>query len=259
MNIIKDTKKYFLTPVGGNSKNQTYKSELVYDIPGIIKDETYILYNTISISHAEIPYSFYIVNVYNNLLSLSTGDIYIDRGNYNATSLLKHINTKLPTNLVLSFNSQTGKFKFTYNQSFSINATTTLYEVLGLEKNKKYNSVNNIIECEYPANLLGSKNLYIKSNISTSNYNSETKDYNTLCCIPIQSEPYGIILYNNYSATSHIIKDKTLDSIEIRIYDDDQNLINFNNVDWSITLEITSYIARDFSTAKSIEDYLNNI
>ena len=257
MNIIKDSKKYFLTPSGGTSKNDTYKSDLLYNIPGLVKDESYILYNTISISHAEIPYSFYIINVYNNLLSLSTGDIYIDRGNYNASSLLKYLNSKLPANLTLTFNSTNGKFTFSYNQPFSINPSTTLFEILGIDKNKKYSSVNNIIECPYPANLLGSKNLYLKSNVMTPNYNTETKDYVTLCCIPISVEPYSIILYNNFTATSHIIKDKSLDNLEIKIYDDDQNLVNFNNIDWSITIEITSYVARDFNNEKSIEEYLN--
>ena len=256
MNIIKDTKKYFLVPSGGTKNNLSYNSDIVFNINGIIQDEKYILYNTISINHAEIPYSFYVVNVYNNLLSLSTGDIYIDKGNYNATSLMKIINSKLPTNMIMSFNSTNGKYTFTYNQPFNIKNTTTIYKLLGLE-NKLYNSISNIINCPYSANLLGTKNLYIKSNFIISNLNTSTQDYITLACIPVSVEPYSIILFNNFSNSSHIIKNRNLDNIEIKIYDDDNNLVNFNNIDWSITLEVNTFVSQDFNNTTLI-NYLNN-
>ena len=256
MNIIKDTKKYFLTPSGGTKKNDTYNSNIEYNINGVIKDEKYILYNTLSIVHSEIPYSFYVINVYNNILSLSTGDIIIDKGNYNASSLMKFINSKLPVNMVMSYNSLSGKYTLTYNQPFSINDTTTIYKILGLEK-KTYNSISNIIYFPYPANLLGTKNLYIKGNFIMSNLNLKTNDYETIACIPVNVEPFSIIMFNNYSNSSHLIKNKNMDNIEIRIYDDDDNLVNFNNVEWSLTLEITSYIAQDF-TNTTLNEYLNN-
>ena len=256
MSIIKDTKKYFLTPSGGIRLNDTYNSNIDFAVNGVIQDEKYILYNTLSIVHAEIPYSFYVINVYNNLLSLSTGDIYIDRGNYNATSLMKFINSKLPTHMLLTFNSSNGKFTLTYNQPFFIKDTTTIYRILGLEK-KEYNSISNIINFPYPANLLGTKNLYIKTNFHISNLNLLTNDYDTLACIPVNIEPYSIIMFNNYSNSAHMVKNKTLDSINIRIYDDDNNLVNFNNVDWSITIEINSFLEQDFNKT-NLNDYLNN-
>lgn len=256
MSIIKDTKKLFFTPSGGSKLNGTYNSDIDFGVYGLIQDETYILYNTVSIVHAEIPYSFYVVNVYNNLLSLSTGDIYIDRGNYNATSLMKAINSKLPVNMTLTFNSSDGKFKLSYNQPFSIKNTSTINRILGLGK-EMYTSINNVIQFPYPANLLGTKNLYIKTNLFINNLNLSTNDYETLACIPVNVEPYSIIMFNNYSNSAHIIKNKTLDSINIRIYDDDNNLVNFNNVDWSITLEINSFLEQDFNKT-NINNYLNN-
>ena len=86
--IIKDTKHYYLNSNGGDVKNNNLKSDIIFNIPNLIKDEKNILYNTVSIVHCEIPYSFYIINEYNNLLSLSTGNIYIDYGNYNANSFM---------------------------------------------------------------------------------------------------------------------------------------------------------------------------
>ena len=257
MDIIKDTKQYYLTASAGTSNNSYFKSDVVFDITDLLKDDTNILYNTISIIHCEIPYSFYVVNEYNNLLSLSTGDIYIDYGNYNANSLLKAINLKVPTNMLLSFNSTTGKFSLSYNNSFTINTTTTMYKLLGLE-NKQYTSSQNIINFPYPANLLGTKNLYIKSNLMLSNFNSITKDYITIASIPVNVEPYSIVLYNNYTTSSHIIKNRKLDYIEIKLHDDNNNLVDFNNVDWTITIEITSYVQTSFTNI-NLKQYLNNI
>ena len=257
MSIIKDTKKYFLTPTGADKKNDTFNSQLNYNVNGVIQDEKYILYNTLSIVHAEIPYSFYVINLYNNILSLSTGDIVIDKGNYNASSLMKAINAKLPTHMVMTYNSFNGKFTITYNNSFSIKDTTTMSSILGLERNKEYHSIASKIDFPFPANLLGTKNLYIKTNFIISNLNLNTNDYETLACIPVNVEPFSIILFNNYSNSSHIIKNKTLDNIEIRIYDDDNNLVNFNNVDWSITIEINSFLSQDFNNS-TLSNYLNN-
>ncbi len=132
--IIKDTKHYYLNSNGGDVKNSYLKSDIIFNIPNLIKDEKNILYNTVSIVHCEIPYSFYIINEYNNLLSLSTGEIYIDYGNYNANSLISYLKTKLPTNMNITLNSSTGVFTLTYNQPFQIYETTTVYQVLGLEK-----------------------------------------------------------------------------------------------------------------------------
>jgi hypothetical protein len=155
----------------------------------------------------------------------------------------------------ISLNGSNGVLSLSYNQSFQIYETTTVYKILGLEK-QNYTSINNIIIFDYPCNFLGTKNLYIKSNIILDNFNSTTKDYITLSNIPVSVEPFSILLYNNYSNSKHIIKNKNLDNIEIKIFDDDNNLIDLNSIDWSITLEIESYIVVNFDNTNLVE-YLN--
>ena len=54
--------------------NSPLNSVLTFSTNGILKKEKEILYNLISIVHAEIPVSYYIVNETNNYLSLSTGN-----------------------------------------------------------------------------------------------------------------------------------------------------------------------------------------
>lgn len=253
---IKDTKHYYLSPSGGEKNNSYFNSNITFALSGIIKDDPTILYNTLSIVHCEIPYSFYVINEYNNILGLSTGDINIDYGNYNANSLMKFINSKLPTNMILSFNTSNGKFTLTYNQSFLITENTTIYNILGLEK-QAYSSSSNIINFPYPCNTLGTKNIYIKSNFMLSNYNSLTQDYVTIATIPVNVEPFGIILYNNFSNITHKINNKIIDSINIELFDDNNNLIDFNNIEWTITLETNSFTNLNI-TNNNLTQYLNN-
>ena len=48
----------------------------------------------------------------------------------------------------------------------------------------------------------------------------------------------GLITFNNYTDTKNIIKNKTIDKIEIIIRAEDKTLINFNNIDWTLKLKI---------------------
>ncbi len=47
-----------------------------------------------------------------------------------------------------------------------------------------------------------------------------------------------MIFYDNRTANKNIIKGSTDDELKIQILDDDFNSIDFNNTEWSITLEI---------------------
>lgn len=244
-NVIIDSHKFFLTPSGASLKrNSFFNSNLEFSIPNFYQSSNKVLYSTISCIHAEIPYSFYVVNEYNNLLSLSTGNILIPFGNYNANSFLKYLETVLPLGMTITFNTTNGKFTINYNTSFSINASSTCGILMGFEKGKEYNSVGNKIEMPYLANFMGSKNIYVKiPNLILDNFNTLTKDRATLLNIPVNVSPFGIIMYENSSGSSTIIKSIQIpDTLVIQLTDDENNLIDFNNTDFSITLQIDFYL-----------------
>ena len=71
--------------------NSPLNSVLTFSTNGILKKEKEILYNLISVVHAEIPVSYYIVNETNNYLSLSTGNYTFTNGNYNATTFKNYV------------------------------------------------------------------------------------------------------------------------------------------------------------------------
>jgi hypothetical protein len=254
MNIITDSQKFFLSSSGATvKKNGIFNSSMEFSIPTMYQKSDDLLYTTIRTLHAEIPYSFYIVNEYNNLLSITDKNnniqnISIVEGNYNATSLATYLNTVLPGGMTLSFSAQSGKFTITYNHTFSINSTSTCYILLGFEKNTTY-ATSNSFTFPYLANLLGTKNIFLKfPNLILDNYNTQTGDRATLSNIPVDVPPYGLIMYENRSTSSTIIKNIQMpDVLYLQITSDTNDLIDFNAIDWSITIQIDFYLRKDFN------------
>lgn len=238
MNIISDTKKIYLTPSGAYQKDSLYSS-LKFNVPQLFQKDKFTLYHTIKVLHCEIPFSWYIVNNTNNKLVLSTGTYTLTNGNYNANTFMVALQLLLPVNMTITFNTSTGKFKLTYNTSFSILASTTCSKLIGSTANTVYTSTSNIINLPNPASFLGTKNVYINvPNILLDNYNTGSKTYSTLLCIAVNVPPYGMIFYDNRTANKNIIKGEKNDDIELQILDDDFNPIDFNSTEWSITIEI---------------------
>lgn len=261
MNVITDTKQINLSPSGATIKqNGNLNSNLQFNIPFFIKKDRNILYNTIKLLHAEIPYSFYIVNEYNNKLILSTGSVTLPFGNYNANTFLRDIQELLPNPMTITFNSLTGKFTLTNNHSFSILPSSTCSELMGFDKNKTITSISDNIMMPYPANFLGTKNLYIKTpSLIVENYNTTTKDYITLLTIPCNVPPFGIILFDNSASSKNVIKNtNSMDYLDVIIVDDNNNTVDFNNIEWTLTLEIETIIEIP-QNRQTIEEYLNQI
>ena len=72
-----DSKQYYLT---SNSKigvkmNSTLNSKINFEIPRFITKQSNILYHSIKLLHAEVPYSFYIINETNNKFNVKINSI----------------------------------------------------------------------------------------------------------------------------------------------------------------------------------------
>ena len=94
-----------------------------------------------------------------------------------------------------------------------------------------------------PLNLLGVKKLSIKSTLlGISSYTSESGGKSiTLTTIPADKPPFTMISYENKSdLNKQTLGIDIIDSIDIQIVDERDNLINFNNVGWTITLVLES-------------------
>ena len=59
----------------------------------------------------------------------------------------------------------------------------------------------------------------------------------TIATIPVDQPPYNMISYVSVSDLEKIIlSNRALDMIDIEIVDEDNNYVNFRNINWSITL-----------------------
>lgn len=251
--LIADSHKYFLSPSGAAQKlNGDANSQLVFSLPNAYKASNAVVYCTARIVHAEIPNSFYIVNQYNNLLHTSFGTYPIPYGNYNANTLQTYLKSVFPANVSLSFSPLNGRFTFSSpNMAFSILDDSTCGILLGFTNGTTYASIivsgSNVLEMPRPANLYGLKSVYVRlPQLVMDNLNTISKDKSTIANIPKNVSPYGVILYENASGSYSVVKNdlKGLDTnLTVELLDDQQNPIDFNGIEWSITLQFDFYIA----------------
>jgi hypothetical protein len=252
MDTYIDSRLITLTSQSATVKNNTtYLSNVEFQLTGLLKEETDIEKVEIQLLNAQIPVSFYTINYTNNLfkIKIDTAEIMtytITTGNYNANSLIIEMNTQLNhANFHISLDKITGKLSFSHNKSFIIynDFENSIGSILGFSVNST-NTATGInpytLSPSYPLNLLGIKRISILSNeLPTFNYSSS---YNGSCCllgvIPVDAVLWGMINYHNITNIKHILKVRNIDKIDLQIFDENNNYINFNNCDWSITLSL---------------------
>ena len=261
---LTDSKQFYLTSTAkiGVKMNGTNNSKINFEIPRFITKQSNILYHSLKLLHAEIPYSFYIINETNNIINLVIDSInhfyVVPVGNYNAFTLLDVLNA-IDNKIIFTLNNSTGKYSISSNFTFSILSSSTILKLIGGDLNTLYNALplNNkyILDFPFAVNLLGTKNIYIKCNLILENLQTKTNDNQTLKAIPVNVPPFGLILYNNNENIESLVKNSQIDNLNIEIYDDDNNLINFNNQDWSITIELRTTLNLNYNS-QSIDEYL---
>jgi hypothetical protein len=243
-----DQRQIILNSDHATLNNGTFLSDVNFQFIGLLQDDADIEEITVQVQNAQIPISFYNINVYNNILNITYNatpyTLTLTRGNYNSTTLISEIIAKLAliaiTDITIATSSTTGIITFTRagGLNFTINSTGTLNKTLGFEIGITYTSVGGILSAPFPLNLLGLLKLKIASyELQTGNYDSSVDGtLNILATIPIEAGSFGLILYDNISNTQSLIRNPTLDGFDLKIYGDDNNLVNFNNVGWNITL-----------------------
>ena len=82
---------------------------------------------------------------------------------------------------------------------------------------------------------------------------------NLLNTIPVNAPAYSIITYENKQSFGPILRNKNIDYIDIQIYDDNNKFVNFNNVDWTITLSMTIFRKKDKISDNKFSDLTDPI
>ena len=235
----------------GDQENGTMKSKMLFNYQNVLSDDDTVLKSFVTVLNAQIPCSFYVINLNNNQLIISgptitTKTIIISNGNYNANTLITELISKIGAsglNMEITINKSNGILTFTSSGFVNYYLGGTILDIIGTDSSKV--SSSNIYTCSYPLNLLGVKKLLVRSerlaihSVSSIDYAST----NVLVTIPVDVPPFSMLSYNSQSESNkNLLNIRSINQIDIQIYDENDNLIDFNNLDWTISLVISSEI-----------------
>jgi hypothetical protein len=231
-------------------------SNVVFNIPNFINKLEHFDNAYLSVYSAEVPNSFYLINDYNNTLvifsnfDISTNSYTLTNGNYTITNLLSALSTLLGSNYTLTYNSITYKITITnslgnftiVNTSFSY-GNTTMQRILGMNTVDTGSfHVGSVYSLTFPfmANLLPQQKIHFRSSIlELDNYNTFDKSNDVFLSLGNNAVQGSTIFYKNTSNTCFLLTQiDHLQVIDIRITDDKNRLLDFNNVNWYLTLQI---------------------
>ena len=222
-------------------------------LPNIEADDGYYIH--LSVLAAVIPYSFYNIDSTNNCLfyqeivaelngvniQVNNTTLYIQSGNYNALQLASYLTANLPRTTV-SYSTITGKYTFinsTYNFIIKSQFSNCL-SLIGCSTNDLYNtSALKQLVSNTPANLSPRQCICITTNLPTGNINNQLgSNRSIICSIPITSQPFSLITYNNFNGAKFNLYNNFLNSISIKLTDQTGTTLNLNNQYFSITLHL---------------------
>lgn len=255
--LIKDTRLITLSSTDAEILNGDYKSNCFFHFKNIIEPNPDINFLDVGLIDAQVPVSWFLINDSNNTLAyqynLQDLTITLTKGNYNANSLASEIKDKFfnqnpSLNVTIVLSQVTGLYTFLFinplsQVTFKFNESRGLAEVLGFNQN--ITSTNNTFTLPIPLNLLGIQKINVCSNklSSISSFSSQSKiGSNILAVIPVNVPSWNLINYENKNNIHARMKSRHLDSgIDIQLLDEKGHFIEFNNIDWNLTIQIIIY------------------
>jgi hypothetical protein len=203
---------------------------------------------SIKLSSAELPYSFYTVNAYNNTFNIVENGtpraITITKGSYDIFDFRDLIKSLLGANFTVSVSVNTGKMTIINSTLTTIGLTFTsdAFKLLGFS-NQIYSATGSIgLTSPNIISLFSITGIYLKSNVSGYNiYNTRLNNNlsSILQLIQIEQDAFNMI---NYRSTTDAfiskLNDKNIDQLTFRFTDQEDNLIDFNGIDFEFTLKI---------------------
>jgi hypothetical protein len=219
-------------------------SNCIFDFASLPIDDGEIY---VSIQSAQIPGTFYNVDDINNLFNYSVGvsnyQILIPQANYNVNSLLTYLKSVMTSQgFTITFDSATNKYTFTNTNSFIFKASSTCFELLGFTQGQQFSSIANSLTSNLCVNFFTIRNVLIEiSNLITYNKTSNPDENNPsiLVSIPITTSQNSVLSYSNiYGLYEKITTVSNFASLQVRLLDQDLDLLDLNGGDWSMTLQL---------------------
>ena len=246
--VYQDNRLITLNSQDGEQMNGTYLSNIKFNFSGLLQDDIYLVRTYITVLNAQFPVSFYIIDETDNILYYTDNSVSktleLTSANYNGNQMVTALNTGFTANsspITCFLAPQTGilYFSITGGNNITFLSTSTVKNILGFDVDI---SSSSLLKLPYQLNLLGKKKLFINSNnLRNSAFTSKSfSSVQTIATIPVDQPPYGLINYASISdLEKNILFNRSLDVIDIQIFDEDNKYINFQNINWSITLCLT--------------------
>ena len=198
----------------------------------------------ISLQSATIPLSMLMVNAHTNRLVVNSSNISLDYGNYNVTTMLTQLQTKL-SGYTISYSSSLNTFTITHSSStFTIGAESTCLPLLGFSNDGAHTSVASLSQTsDQSVDLSGIPAFNVRvTNISTNTTHSNKKGSKILARVPCVGNQLdgGIEQYVPGQPIRMLISDYILDHFHIMIQSENQpgREVDFRGVPWTVHILI---------------------
>jgi len=231
--------------------NGSFNSNLVFDFSSILTPDPSVVYIEGGVQSAQIPASMYNIDISNNIFNYRINgvayNIIIQPGNYNYTTLVNQMATSFLVNahtFTFALNRATNILTMTYTSvgTWQLILPSSIYN-LGLLPNTQYTITGNSFTFPRLFNVINPKKLKIFStNLAIDSYDSVgNSTTNLIETLSVNVAPFGLILYNNIDSTYGHLRTSYLSTVDIQIRDEFNNLVNFNEIDWTMTIVLIVY------------------
>lgn len=231
--------------------NGSFNSNLVFDFSSILTPDPSVVYIEGGVQSAQIPASMYNIDITNNIFNYTISavayNIIIPPGSYNYTTLVSQMTTSFLVNghtFTFALNRATNILTMTYTSvgTWQFILPSTIYN-LGIVPDTQYTITANTFTFPRLFNVINPKKLKIfSSNMAIDSYDSVGNSSNNLIeTLSVNVPPFGLILYNNIDSTYGHLRTSYLSTIDIQIRDEFNNLVNFNAIDWTMTIVLIVY------------------
>jgi hypothetical protein len=243
--------------------NGTKKSDISFNLKTLIKIPNNVD-AFVQLDSFKCMNTFYNINSTNNIFYFSVNgggyiigtinNVVIPIGNYTISSLMTYINTQLTTYLLLTYDNSTFKITFTSPYNFIIRSgENSCNKLLGLNNDDTVMATT--LTSPNLINLAGVQVLYITlGNITIlSNSSINANVGNVLESINIDVLAGSSKNYNNISNQKYKINEIFINNININIYDENNNLVDFNNSDWFMTISVIFSYKNEYKPPTTLE------
>ena len=263
--MITESRIFNINSQSGTKNNGSKNTNIDYFLPNFVNNQNddEILCAYLSIKNAEIPVSFYLINEYNNALSINNISYTLTKGNYNINNFITSLTALLGISYSITYNKITLKITISSSTSFTINySKTTMSKFLGISSTSDTISVLNnslyTITSPYVVNFLPIQKIHLRTNVAFDNFNYYDKSNDILLSIQNNANILGgVILYNNDTNLKYLVNEKDVSTFTLRITDDFNREIDLNNCDFFITFQI-DYIYRTIPVKNNLGRFIKN-